>query len=95
MRKAPVHMASTTSLTVVPIAFFSRLASSRETEENATLRWAVIAAFRDVLGAVSGSAALPVASSLLRTLRTPSKANAVFHASLAIRGGLVRRLTSA
>jgi hypothetical protein len=89
-----VHTASTTSFTVVPTWFFSLFTSSKEMEENATFRCAVIAAFIDVLGAVRGSAALPVVSEL-RTLRTSRRANAVFQASLAILGGFVRRVARA
>ena len=89
-----MHTANTTSFTVVPAKFLRRFTSSREIDENATLRWAVIAAFIDVRGAVSGSAALPV-SSVLLTLRTSNNANAVFHMRRVIRGGLVRRVARA
>ena len=63
-------MASTTSLTVVPILFLSRLTSFSDAAAKATRRRACTATLMDVRGAVSGSAALP-AGSLRRMARMP------------------------
>ena len=60
MRSAPVHMARTTSLTVVPILFFSALASARLAAAKATRRRACTATLMEVRGAVSGRAAFAV-----------------------------------
>ena len=63
-------MASTTSLTVVPILFLSALASSRLAAAKATRRRACTATLMDVRGAVRGSAPLRIESSR-RTWRMP------------------------
>ena len=55
-RSAPAQMAMTTSLTVPPVASFSRLMFASDAERMAKRRWAVIDLFHGVGGAaVSGS----------------------------------------
>ena len=54
-------MASTTSFTVVPCSFFSRLTSARLAAAKATRRRPVMATLTEVRGAVSGRPPLPVA----------------------------------
>ena len=91
-RKAPVHTARTTSLSVVSQARLMRLASSREMEEKATRRCGVMAALSEVRGVVRGSAARPCPRA--RTRRTSSRARPVRQASFVIPRGRVRRVPS-
>ena len=55
-RRAPAHVASTTSLTVVPKLRFTSLISGRERFATATFRWGVTEPLKEVRGAVNGAA---------------------------------------
>ena len=97
-RSAPVQMAKTTSLTVVPMASFSRFTSWRPTAERATDRRLVRVPLNEVRGADRGSAALPSPGRLSdpwRTWRTCRMRCPVVNTSLAISNGrMVRAMTA-
>ena len=97
-RSAPVQMASTTSLTVVPRWFFRRFTSSRPTAEKATDRRRVREPLKDVRGAERGRAALPSPGSpsdRLRTRRTLRTRRPVVTRSRVISKGRMVRATAA
>ena len=55
LRRAVEHTASTTSLTVVPKAFFTRLTSTRSTLAKEMDLWPVMVRLNGVRGAVNGA----------------------------------------
>ena len=72
LRRAVDVMASTTSLTVVPNAFLTRLMSSRSTLVNEMVRWPVIVRLNGVRGAVNGAGiANPLRARLIQDGSTP------------------------